>query len=111
MSTMSLHRKYKATAQIQLLLGLLLTMPAYMPAAFSEALPVDPSRLVSAAQLQTWNADKAAGGPTFSGSPAWLTHMNFIEAELRQRGVVDLLREPLSYRRWFAPDRPTPIAM
>jgi hypothetical protein len=62
--------------------------------------------LVTADKLQRWHVEKAQGGPTFSGSPAWQSHMTFIEDALRDRGVVDLTREEINYRRWFASDDP-----
>ena len=64
------------------------------------------AEVVSADTLQKWHVEKANGGPTFSGSPAWLAHMAFVEAALRERGVVDLEREEIDYRRWFASDDP-----
>ena len=60
--------------------------------------------LISPTQLQDWHADKAAGGPTFSGSPAWHEHMVFIEAGLRERGVIRLERDTFSYQRWYTED-------
>ena len=62
--------------------------------------------LVTADELQRWHVEKARGGPTFSGSPAWHAHMQFVETGLRKRGVVDLTREPITYTRWFASDAP-----
>ncbi|MDP6674774.1 MAG: hypothetical protein QGH93_08020, partial [Gammaproteobacteria bacterium] len=61
---------------------------------------------ISADGLQRWHAEKDRGGPTFSGSPAWHAHMQFIEEELRGRGVIDLDRELIGYSRWFASDDP-----
>ncbi|MGI9343524.1 MAG: hypothetical protein ACR2QV_11785 [Gammaproteobacteria bacterium] len=68
----------------------------------------DRAGLVTAAELQAWHVIKDEGGPTFSGSPAWRAHMGFVEDGLRERGVVDLTREPLTYVRWHAPDKPGP---
>ena len=62
--------------------------------------------MVTADELQHWHVEKAQGGPTFSGSPAWLDHMAFVEAALRERGVVNLTKEDINYRRWFASDEP-----
>ena len=62
--------------------------------------------LVSVQTLQRWHEEKARGGPTFSGSPAWRAHAEFVERELRARGVADLVREPIRYRRWFTADDP-----
>ena len=62
--------------------------------------------LVGADELQRWHVEKARGGPTFSGSPAWHAHMDFVTAELRERGVVGVIREPIAYTRWYASDEP-----
>lgn len=64
--------------------------------------------LISADKLQRWHVEKAAGGPTFSGSPAWRAHMKVVERELETRGVIGLTREPIQYLRWFASDDPEP---
>jgi hypothetical protein len=66
--------------------------------------PASAAEMVSVDTLQRWHVEKANGGPTFSGSPAWLEHMAFVEAALRERGVVDLTQEDIDYRRWFASD-------
>jgi hypothetical protein len=67
---------------------------------------VDPGKLPTADQLQQWHVEKAGLGPTFSGGPAWQAHMQFVEAALRDRGVVDITKEPITYTRWFASDNP-----
>lgn len=70
------------------------------------SLPDEEPKLVAMEELQAWHITKDKSGPTYSGSPAWHAHMQFVEAGLRARGVVDLTRELLSYRRWFAADEP-----
>ncbi len=60
-----------------------------------------------AASLQRWHEDKAALGATFAGSPAWQSHLGFIEAELEEAGVVDVQKFPAPYRRWWAADKPS----
>ncbi len=67
--------------------------------------PAPPGAL-TAPMLQQWNAEKAAGGPTFSGSPAWRAHVEFVEAGLRAAGVADLQREVIAYERWWTRDDP-----
>jgi hypothetical protein len=57
---------------------------------------VDPGKLPTADQLQQWHVEKAGLGPTFSGGPAWQAHMQFVEAALRDRGVVDITKEPIT---------------
>jgi hypothetical protein len=56
--------------------------------------------------LQRWHEEKARHGPTFAGSPAWHLHVEFLERELRDRGVRLLPRDPVSYERWFTADDP-----
>lgn len=56
--------------------------------------------------LQRWHEDKARLGPTFAGSPAWHHYLEFVERELRDRGVVDLTRDPVNYQRWYTADDP-----
>lgn len=89
------------------LAGLLASMPAYSDAA---GFAVNDTLLPTADLLQRWHAEKARGGPTFSGSPAWRAHIKFVERELRKRGVVDLSRDGYTYTRWFVPDA-SPDAM
>lgn len=96
----------------QFAIGLILIgVPATLLPALrgdAAATAVDMGRLIDAAELQAWHEAKDRAGPTFSGSPAWRAHMEFIEDSLRARGVVGLRREPVAYRRWFAADDPGP---
>ena len=68
---------------------------------------IDTAKLPAADELQAWHVEKASGGSTFSGGPAWHEHMQFVEAGLRDRGVVGISREPITYNRWFAADNPS----
>ena len=61
----------------------------------------------SPTELQSWNAAKAALGPTFAGSPAWQAHMGFVESALAEAGVVDIDKLPAPNTRWWAPEYPT----
>ncbi len=54
--------------------------------------------------LQRWHEDKARFGPTYAGSPAWRRHVEFLERELRDRGVRLLPRDTVSYERWSTAD-------
>ena len=58
--------------------------------------------------LYEWNEVKAAGGPTFAGSPAWQAHMTVVEELLTEAGVVDAQTYPAPYRRWWAAEDPRP---
>ncbi len=77
---------------------------ALLVVPWTAASPATAPELITADELQRWHVEKARGGPTFSGSPAWHAHMRFVEDGLRARGVVDLTREPITYRRWYASD-------
>jgi hypothetical protein len=66
----------------------------------------DRSWLVPANVLQRWHEAKDRLGPTFAGTPAWRTQMDFLERELRERGVKILPRETVSYARWHTADDP-----
>jgi hypothetical protein len=68
--------------------------------------PFDPGLIVTAGVLQRWNEDKARLGPTFAGSAAWQAHLDFVERELRGRGVEDIGRLGVPYRRWHTADDP-----
>ncbi len=68
--------------------------------------PFEPAWIVPANVLQRWHEDKARLGPTFAGSPSWRAHVDFLERELRGRGVIVLPREPVRYQRWFTADDP-----
>jgi len=83
-----------------------LTTVLFAYAGGGDASAVDMTRLLTADELQEWHVAKDAGGPTFSGGPAWRAHMNFVEEGLRARGVVDVRKEAVAYRRWSAPDEP-----
>jgi len=67
---------------------------------------INTANLPTADELQKWHIEKAGGGSTFSGGPAWHAHMQFVEAALRDRGVVDIAHDPITYNRWFAADNP-----
>lgn len=59
---------------------------------------------VTARDFQRWHEIKAANGPTFSGSPAWRAHVEWVEQALRERGVVALDRDRFTYPRWWTDD-------
>ena len=68
---------------------------------------IDPSRMITAEKARAWHEVKAAkGGPTASGSPSWRHFLEFTERELRDRGVVDVVRNAWSYERWFTAEWP-----
>lgn len=58
---------------------------------------------LDAPTLARWHAVKAAGGPTYAGSPAWRSHVSFVERELARRGVTGIARQSFEYPRWHLP--------
>ncbi len=55
-------------------------------------------------ELQKWSALKDAGGPTFAGCPSWKRYMAFLEKGFRERGLVDIKKDLITYNRWFTAD-------
>jgi hypothetical protein len=53
-----------------------------------------------------WHVFKAEGGPTYAGSPAWKRYVEFLEAKLREFGVVDIMKNSWTYDRYFVDDWP-----
>ena len=53
-----------------------------------------------------WHRFKDEGGPTFSGSPAWRRYLRFLEEQLREYGVTDLVKNTWTYQRWFTSEWP-----
>ncbi|MGD9722886.1 MAG: hypothetical protein AB7O59_22240 [Pirellulales bacterium] len=78
------------------------------PAAASPHLThVNPQYLVTADEARAWHVTKDAhGGPTLAGSPSWRHFLEFTESALRACGMVDVLRNPWNYERWFTTDWP-----
>jgi len=63
--------------------------------------------MVSPKQVRDWHAVKdSKGGPTLAGSPSWKNYVELLEKELRAAGVVDVLRHPFTYTRWFTTEWP-----
>ncbi len=60
--------------------------------------------LPSREEIQQWHVLKDAGGPTFSGSASWASYTDFLETKFREHGMVDILKDPFTYHRWFTSD-------
>ena len=67
---------------------------------------VNPQWMVSESEFYNWHVLKDSWGPTYSGSPAWHSYMNFLESKLRSYGVVDITKNSWSYKRWYTTDWP-----
>lgn len=65
---------------------------------------LDKSFLLVPDEIQKWSALKDAGGPTFAGSPSWKGYMAFLEKGFRERGLVDIAKDFITYNRWFTSD-------
>src|SRR5690606_25834608 len=77
-----------------------------MPAGEAGAGGDTASGLPSPAVLQRWHEEKAALGPTWSGSAAWRRHVETVEEALAERGVLQLSRHPVRYARWWTGEDP-----
>jgi hypothetical protein len=62
--------------------------------------------LFSVEDAQRWHEVKDSQGPTLAGSPSWQNYLNFLETELRERGVVDINRNAWTYPRWSTSEWP-----
>ncbi|MBE8538949.1 PGF-CTERM sorting domain-containing protein [Geoglobus acetivorans] len=67
---------------------------------------VNPEWIISADEFYRWHEMKDAWGPTFAGSPAWQSYMNFLEDKLKEYGVVDIIRNNWTYTRWYTTEWP-----
>ena len=62
--------------------------------------------MLSSEDYYQWHRFKDEGGPTFSGSPAWRRYLRFLEEQLREYGVTDLVKNTWTYQRWFTSEWP-----
>ena len=86
--------------------GVLVTGFLMLPACSGESVSIKESYLFSVADAQKWHEIKDSQGPTFAGSPSWENYVEFLEASLRERGVVDVSRNAWDYERWSTSDWP-----
>lgn len=71
----------------------------------AQAVPNDP-KLVTAQEAREWFKAKASWGPTYTGSPAMLTYMAFLERKAREYGAVNVIRYQFPYERWYTTEYP-----
>ena len=57
-------------------------------------------------EIYEWHVLKDEGGPTFTGSPSWLSFTKFLEASFQERGLMDVTTDTFSYTRWYTSDDP-----
>jgi hypothetical protein len=67
---------------------------------------IDPAYLPDPEDVQAWHEQKARGVHTFTGSPSWHEFMGMVEAGMDDAGVVDIIRDPFTYKRWYTSDDP-----
>jgi hypothetical protein len=65
---------------------------------------IDPDFLPAADVVQDWHERKAAGIHTLTGSPSWHDFMSIVEAGMEEAGLIDVIRDPFTYERWFTSD-------
>lgn len=76
-------------------------------ASHADLTRVNPDFLVSREEVQAWHVAKdSMGGPTMAGSPSWKNFLAIVEKELRDCGVVDFIKNPWTYTRWFTTEWP-----
>ncbi|WGF87808.1 hypothetical protein [Marinivivus vitaminiproducens] len=81
-----------------------MAFPAFAQA--SRITEVDPSLLIAKETVDEWFASKNAWGPTYTGSPAWFSYMEFIESHLRDYGAVKIEKNRFPFERWFTTEYP-----
>jgi hypothetical protein len=62
--------------------------------------------VLSETEAIQWHEVKDEKGPAFTGNPSWHQYLGFVEAELRQYGVVDIQRNQWSFERWHTSEWP-----
>ena len=93
-------------AAFLLLVGMLFACSAEQlglkkPVNYKEYLTaVNPDFIISPNEAYQWHQFKDHGGPTYSGSSSWHSYMKFIEKKLNDYGVVDIVKNKLTYNRW-----------
>jgi hypothetical protein len=62
--------------------------------------------LISNAEATEWFQQKVSWGPTYTGSPAMLAYMKFIEDKAIEYGAVNVIRHRFPYDRWYTTEYP-----
>lgn len=65
-----------------------------------------PDKVISQQTIQRWHVEKDANGPTFAGNTSWNAYLQLIEAQARQRGMVDFKRNYFTYQSWHTSSWP-----
>lgn len=67
---------------------------------------ISPNFMITPKEGYEWHLFKAAQGPTYAGSPGWKRYAEFVESKLREFGVVDIIKNPWTYDRYYVNDWP-----
>lgn len=67
---------------------------------------IDDDLMVTSEEATAWFERKASWGPTYTGSPAWMSFMEMIEDELRKDGAVDIVKNRFPFERWYTTEYP-----
>jgi hypothetical protein len=67
---------------------------------------INPDFMIAPDEAYQWHQFKDQSGPTYSGSPSWLSYLKFIENKLKEYGVVDMAKNKWIYNRWYTTDWP-----
>ena len=67
---------------------------------------VDQKMLISKEEATDWFTRKVSWGPTYTGSPAMLSYMKFIEEKAVEYGAVNIIRHRFPYERWYTTEYP-----
>ena len=67
---------------------------------------INPDFMITPDEAYEWHQHKDKGGPTYSGNASWQSYMSLIEKKLKQYGVVDIIKNKWTYKRWYTSDWP-----
>jgi hypothetical protein len=72
------------------------------PDAYDDKLTsLDPDWVVTSQEAEEWTLVKDANLPTLTGSPEWLSYLEFLEEKLLEYRVVDVTRNSWPFERWY----------
>ena len=67
---------------------------------------VNPDFMITVDQTYDWHLFKDLGGPTYSGNPAWYRYHEFLNPKFQEYGVVDIVHNSWTYKRWYTSEWP-----
>jgi hypothetical protein len=94
-------------ATVALAPGIMLRAATGSSGANTHLTKVNPQFLPGEKEIRDWHVAKdSMGGPTMTGSPSWKNYLQILEKGWRERGVVDIFRNPFSFTRWYTTEFP-----